>query len=98
MVNATIVAENRHLVLRRPLDALQVKNYRTFAPMELIAVQAAADILTHDIVPIVRMRAGRYCVIKKRSEWCNSREREQMCFVWRERAGYSMNNYTKRIC
>ena len=55
MVNATVVAENLHMVLPRPLDALNIKNYRTFTPTELIDVQAAADILTHDIMPIVRM-------------------------------------------
>ena len=54
MAHATMVAENRHMVLRRPLDALKIKNYRKFSPTELIDVQAAADILTHDIMPIVR--------------------------------------------
>ena len=55
MFTAAMVAENRHTVLRRPLDALKIKNILTFTPTELIAVQAAADILTHDIMPIVRM-------------------------------------------
>ena len=41
-----MVAENRHTVLRRPLDALQIKTFRTFTPTELIDVQAAAGILT----------------------------------------------------
>ena len=48
MVHVTMVAENRHMVLRRPLDALKIKNYRTFIPTELIDVHSAADILTHD--------------------------------------------------
>ena len=51
-----MVAENRHTVLRGPLDALQINNYQTFTPTELIGVQAAADFLTHDIMPIVRMK------------------------------------------
>ena len=51
MFNVTMVAENRHTVLRRPLDASQIKNFQTFAPTELIDVQASADILTHDIMP-----------------------------------------------
>ena len=55
MFNATMLAENRHTVLRRPLDALKIKNFRTFTFTELVDVQAAADILTHDIMPIVRM-------------------------------------------
>ena len=50
-----MLAENRHTVLRRPLDALKIKNFRTFTFTELVDVQAAADILTHDIMPIVRM-------------------------------------------
>ena len=50
-----MVAGNSHMVLRRPLDALKIKNYGAFTPTELIDVQAAADILTHGIMPIVRM-------------------------------------------
>ena len=44
-----------HTALRMPLDALKIKNYRTFSRTGLIDVQAAADIFTHDIMPIVRM-------------------------------------------
>ena len=55
MVNATVWEENRHVVLRRPLDALKIKNSRTFTATELVDVQAAADVLTHDIMTIVRM-------------------------------------------
>ena len=55
MFNATMVAENRHTVLHRPLDALKIKKYLTFTPTELNEVQAAADFLTHDIMSIVRM-------------------------------------------
>ena len=44
-----------HVVLRGPLDALQIKNCRTFTATKLVDVQAAADILTEDIMPIVRM-------------------------------------------
>ena len=55
MANAAVVAENKHTVLRRPLDALPIKNYWTFTPTELTDVQAAANILTRDIIPIVRM-------------------------------------------
>ena len=55
MFNVTMLAENRHTVLRRPLDALKIKNFQTFTFTELVDVQAAADILTHDIMPIVRM-------------------------------------------
>ena len=60
MANAAVVAENRHAALRRPLDALKIKNYRKFTTTELIDVQvlAAADIFTHDIMSSVRkMRA-----------------------------------------
>ena len=55
IVDVTMVAEHRHTVLHRPLDALQIKNFQTFTPTELIDVQAAADILTHDIMHIMRM-------------------------------------------
>ena len=53
MFNVPMVAENRHTVLRRPFDALQIKIFRTFTPTELIDVQAAADIPADDIMPIV---------------------------------------------
>ena len=54
MVNATIVAmaENRHTALRRPLDALKIKNYRALTTTELVDVQAAAGILTGDILTL----------------------------------------------
>ena len=91
MVNATMVAENRHTVLRRPLDALQIKNYRAFTPTELIDVQAAADILTHDIMPIVRMTrtAARPSLCDTLAEWMVQFERaradllrmEQTCWI-----------------
>ena len=55
MVHTTMVAGNSHMVLRRPLDALKIKNYGAFTPTELIDVQAAADILTHGIMHIMRM-------------------------------------------
>ena len=51
MVNATIWEENRHVVLRQPLDALKIKNYRTFTATELVDVQAAADVLTTIVLP-----------------------------------------------
>ena len=35
------------------VDALKIKNYRTFAVTELVDVQAAAGVLTKDIIPIV---------------------------------------------
>ena len=57
MIYATVVPENMHMVLRRSLDALQlkIKNCRAFNSMGPIGVQAAADILTHDIMPIAGM-------------------------------------------
>ena len=62
MVNATIWDENMHVVLRQPLfDVLKIKNYRTFTATELVDVQAAADVLTKDIMPIVRMTRSMAC-------------------------------------
>ena len=55
MVTATIWEENRHVVLGQPLDVLKIKNYRTFTATELVDVQAAADVLMTNIMPIVRM-------------------------------------------
>ena len=71
MFNAAMVAEHRHTVLRRLLDALKIKNFLTFTPTERIDVQAAADILTHDIMPIVRMtqRAAWPALCETLAEW-----------------------------
>ena len=60
-MNATMVAENRHVALRRPHDAFKIKNYQMFTPTELIDVQAAADILAGGIIPIVRMTRSAAC-------------------------------------
>ena len=55
MFNMPMVADNRHMVLWQPLDALKIKKHLMFTPIELIDVQAAADFLTHDRMPIMRM-------------------------------------------
>ena len=61
MVNAAIWEETRHdiVVLHQPIDALKLKKYRTFADTELFDVQAAADVLTTNIMPIVRMTRSK---------------------------------------
>ena len=61
MVNATIWEENRHVVLRQPLDALKIKNYRTFTATELVDVQAAEDVLATNSLPLVRMLRSKAC-------------------------------------
>ena len=61
MVNAAIWEENRHVVLRRPLDALQINNYRTFAATELVDVHAAADVPTQNVMHIVQMTRSMAC-------------------------------------
>ena len=64
MINAAIWEENRHAVLRRPLDALKMKNYRTFTATELVDVQVAAGVLTQNIMPIVRKKINDEEVVR----------------------------------
>ena len=59
MVNTTTWEENRHVVLQQPLGSLKVKNRCTFTATELVGVQAAAGILTANIMPIVRMMRSK---------------------------------------
>ena len=59
MVNTTTWEENRHVVLQQPLGSLKVKNRCTFTATELVGVQAAAGILTANIMPIVRMMQSK---------------------------------------
>ena len=44
------------MVLRYPLDALKIQNYRTFTPAEIADVDAAADLLRHDMPVITGSR------------------------------------------
>ena len=52
MFNANRDAENRHVVIRSPLDALKIKNYRTFTHAEIVDVNAAAQLL-RDACPTI---------------------------------------------
>ena len=105
MAYATMVAENWHTVLRQPLDALKIRTYRTFTPAELVGVQAAAYILTHVIMPIVRMtrQAAWPALCDTLAEWMVQFERTRagvlrMERYWKGRAGDSTGVYTKRLC
>ena len=49
MFTANRDAENRHVVIRSPLDALKIKNYRTFTHAEIVDVNAAAQLLRDDM-------------------------------------------------
>ena len=52
MFTANRDAENRHVVIRSPLDALKIKNYRTFTHAEIVDVNAAAQLL-RDACPTI---------------------------------------------
>ena len=101
-----MVAENRHTVLRGPLDALKIKKYLTFTPTELVDVQDAADFLTHDIMPIVRMArpAAWPALCATLAGWMVefegtvTRARVLRMETWKGRAGDSTNVYTKITC
>ena len=48
MLFAACKTENRHVVVRSPLEAFNIKNYRTFAHAEIVDVNAAAQLLRDD--------------------------------------------------
>ena len=52
MLLAALKTENRHMVLRYPLDTLEIQNYGTFTPAEIVDVDAAAGLLRDDM-PII---------------------------------------------
>ena len=60
MFVATREAENRHVVLRSPLGAFNIKNYRTFTHAEIVDVNAAAQLLRDDM-PIPSQARVRRC-------------------------------------
>ena len=56
MFTANRDTENRHVVIRSPLDALKIKNYRTFTHAEIVDVNAAAQLLRDDMPTITGSR------------------------------------------
>ena len=56
MFTANRDTENRHVVLRSPLDAFKIKNYRTFTRAEIVDVDAAAQLLRDDMPTIAGSR------------------------------------------
>ena len=56
MLIAAHKTENRHVVIREPADALKFTNHRTFSPIEIADVQAAAHLLRDDMPTIIGSR------------------------------------------
>ena len=56
MLLAARKTQNRHLVLRNPLDAFKIQNYRTFTHAEIVDVNAAAHLLRNDMPTITGSR------------------------------------------
>ena len=52
MFTAKRETDNRHVVLRSPLEAFNIKNYRTFTHAEIVDVDAAAQLLRDDMPTI----------------------------------------------
>ena len=58
MLFAARETENKHVVIRTPLDAFNIQNYRTFTPAEILIVDvnAAAHLLRDDMPTITGSR------------------------------------------
>ena len=56
MLFAARKTENRHVVMRSPLEAFNIKNYRTFTHAEIVDVNAAATLLRDDMPTITGSR------------------------------------------
>ena len=52
MLLAATRTENRHVMIRAPADAFKLPNYRTFSPIEIVDVNAAAALLC-DAMPVI---------------------------------------------
>ena len=52
MYVANCETENRHVVIRSPLAAFNIKNYRTFTHAEIVDVNATAQLLRDDMPTI----------------------------------------------
>ena len=53
MLLAARKAENRHVVIRNPVDALKIQNHRTFTAAEIVDVNAAAHLVRDDMPTIM---------------------------------------------
>ena len=49
MLLAAMKTDNRRVVIRSPVDALQIPNYCTLSPIEIVDVNAAAALIRDDI-------------------------------------------------
>jgi len=56
MLLAARKTENRHVVLRSPLDAVKIQNYRTFTHAEIVDANAAAHLLRDDMPTITGLQ------------------------------------------
>ena len=56
MLLAAMQTENRRVVIRSPVYALQIPNYRTFSPIEIVDVNVAAALLRVDMPDITGSR------------------------------------------
>ena len=56
MLSAACKTENRHVVMRTPLEAFNMQNYRTFTHAEIVDVNAAAQLLCDDMPTITGSR------------------------------------------
>ena len=52
MLLAAQKTDTRHVVIRRPVDAFKITNYRTFTPAETVDVNTAACLLRDDMPTI----------------------------------------------
>ena len=56
MLFAARKTENRHVVMRTPLEAFNIQNYRTFTHAEIVDVHVAAQLLRDDMPTITGSR------------------------------------------
>ena len=56
MLFAARETENKHVVIRTPLDAFNIQNYPTFTHAEIVDVNAAAHLLRDDMPTITGSR------------------------------------------
>ena len=72
MLLAAMKTENRRVVICSPMDALQIPNYRTFSPNEMVDVNTAAALLRDDMPDITGSRKTVWpslCTCAAMADW-----------------------------
>ena len=100
MFTAKREAENRHMVLCSPLEAFNIKKYRTFTHAEIVDVNAAAQLLRddmHTITGLCKMVWPSLCAAMQ--AWSESFVMGRAAILNIERTSWIQHeSFTNKVC